>query len=302
MNQMGRDLFTKRIKRDLYRLSFKEESVPAIQRTLKTVVLLFAVMWPGQQPSRAQTGPCATVVPGRALPDLIVDADRLKSDIVVTIENFSRHACAVVEGCVSSRGKHELLRFSSATPNIGQGDLVIGNPDDCPNLFEQSECHNHLHFHEYSDYRLWTDAGYQMWEALREAGAPTNTGYNAMLLANAVANGELIVGRKQGFCLIDIERYDPSASPQRKYTLCGGPGSPGNQGLQAGWSDVYGQQLDCQYIEIDQLKAGVYVLEDHVNPEQLLPESDYTNNTARVRFQYVPGRGKSAGEVTILED
>jgi hypothetical protein len=267
---------------------------------LRPLALFIMLMWLGPHPGIAQTGPCATVVPGQPLPDLIVDSQRLKSGIVVTVENFSHTACAVVEGCVSTRGSHELLRFTSATPNVGQGDLVIGDPNSCPNLFQQSECHNHLHFKQYADYRLWTDAGYNEWVQLRDLSQPTNTGNNATLLANASAMKKLIVGRKQGFCIIDIVRYLPTAPTQGKYLLCGGPGATGNQGLQVGWSDVYGQQLDCQFIEIDGLREDIYVLEDHVNPEQLIPESSYTNNSSSVRFRYVPGKGHQPGRVTIL--
>jgi hypothetical protein len=272
----------------------------AFQIHLRPLALLIMLMWLGPHRGIAQTGLCAAVIPGQPLPDLIVDSQRLKKDIIVTVENFARTACAVVEGCVSSRGSHELLRFTSATPNVGQGDLVIGDPNSCPNLFQQSECHNHLHFKQYTDYRLWTDAGYNKWATLRDLTKPTNTGFNATLLANAMASGDLIVGRKQGFCIIDIVQYLPNASTQKKYTLCGSPGAPGNQGLQVGWSDVYGQQLDCQFIEIDHLQEGIYVLEDHVNPEQLLPEATYTNNSSSVRLQYVPGKGHQAGQVTIL--
>jgi hypothetical protein len=70
----------------------------------------------------------------------------------------------------------------------------------------------------------------------------------------------------------------------------------GNQGLQAGWSDSYGQQLDCQYIQIDKLKAGIYVLEVQTNSEQLLPESSYTNNSSIFRFQFVPKHGNTPAQ------
>lgn len=266
---------------------------------LNVMVLCVALIWFGQYRGYAQTGPCATVVQGQPLPDLIVDANRLKSDLVVTVENFSRTVCAVLEGCVSSRGSHELLRFTSATPNVGQGDLVIGDPYQCPDLFKQSECHNHLHFKEYGDYRLWTEAGYNTWITYRDLSEPANTGYNGTLLANATQNGDLVVGRKQGFCIIDIERYLPNAPSLKKYTLCGGPGSPGNQGLQVGWSDVYDQHLDCQFVEIDGLREGMYVLENHVNAEHLLPESNYLNNAAIVKFWYTPGKGKRPGKLTV---
>lgn len=244
----------------------------------------------------AQTGQCATVIPGNSLPDLIVDSNRLSLDVLVTDEKFAANDCAVVEGCVSSKGTHQLLRFTSATPNVGQGDLVIGDPLQCPNLFHQSECHHHLHFRDYADYRLWTDAGYQKWVASRDLTQPTNTGTNATLLAQALQNGELIDGRKQGFCVIDTDKYDPAAPDIKRYQLCGTDTISGNQGLQVGWEDTYGQQLDCQYIQIDKLKAGIYVLEVQTNSEQLLPESDYTNNSSVFRFQFVPRHGQTPAQ------
>src|SRR5262245_25940055 len=127
-------------------------------------------------PAPAQTAACAIAVAGQPLPDLIVDLSRLRSDIVINKENFNVNSCAVVEACVPSRGIHQLLRFTASTPNIGQGDLVIGDPNQCPNLFHVSECHGHFHFEQYSDYRLWTEAGYAKWTLNRDVAAPTNTG------------------------------------------------------------------------------------------------------------------------------
>ena len=260
--------------------------------TTKLLAIVSAVlMLPGI--GTAQTGQCAAVISGNPLPDLIVDPLRLKQDVIVTNEKFPATDCAVVEGCVSSKGNHQLLRFTSSTPNIGGGDLVIGNPLQCPNLFQQSQCHHHLHFKQYADYRLWTDAGYQKWAAARDLTQPTNTGVNATLLAQALQNGELIVGRKQGFCIIDTDKYLPGAPDTRKYTLCGTDVLSGNQGLQVGWADTYVQELDCQYIEIDRLKAAIYVLEVQTNAEQALPESDYTNNSSTFRFEFIPRHGKT---------
>jgi Lysyl oxidase len=249
----------------------------------------------------AQTGPCAAIIPGSPLPDLIVWGDVLQRDMNVTVERFSQNQCAVVEGCVSSRGSHQLLRFSSSTPNIGDGDLIIGDPLNCPNLFHQSECHHHLHFKEYSDYRLWTLNGYNSWvsTAGRILNEPTNTGTNAMLLAAAEQRGDLIVGRKQGFCIIDTDRYPPkTGSPTPTYLSCGTETSHGFQGLSVGWADTYGQSLDCQYIQIDNLKEAVYVLEVQANPEWLLPESDHTNNSSAVQFNFTPKHGKTPARIS----
>jgi len=244
----------------------------------------------------AQTDQCAVKIPGNPLPDLIVNPVRLRNDLLVTQEKFSATDCAVVEGCVSGKGNHQLLRFTSATPNVGKGDLVIGDPLQCPNLFTQSACHNHLHFKQYADYRVWTETGYSNWVANRVLSEPTNTGTNAVLLAQAQQSGDLIVGRKQGFCIIDTDKFDPNAPDTKKYTLCGTNTASGNQGLQVGWEDSYGQQLDCQYVEIDKLPAGTYFIEVQTNAEQALPEADYTNNSTAVKFQFIPKHGQTPAQ------
>src|SRR4051812_33373132 len=87
----------------------------------------------GMQEARADTGPCAQPN-GGALPDLIVDAKDLGTYLSISEEKFVQQSCSVQEGFVGSPGWHTLLRFSSSTPNIGAGALVIGDPATCPNL------------------------------------------------------------------------------------------------------------------------------------------------------------------------
>lgn len=267
--------------------------------------ILFALPLFQMGPAMAQTGTCAIDI-GMPLPDLIVDPGKLKADLVLTTEPFDATDCAVVEGCVSSTGTHLLLRFSSSTPNIGKGDLVIGDPKSCPNLtdaYHFSECHGHYHFKDYSDYRLWTDAGYKKWITYRVPGVPPNQGVNADLIASALQNKQLKLGRKQGFCVIDVTPYPipGMTTPPQKYKTCGGPNSTGNQGLQVGWSDVYGANLDCQWVEMDGLPDGYYVLEDEVNPERLFPESNYENNSASVRFRFFAPKGNKRARLTLTK-
>src|SRR5262249_36931309 len=150
--------------------------------------------------------------------DLIVNQPRLQSDMHVTVENFSSTDCAVAEGCVTGKGSHQLLRFTSSIPNIGAGDLVIGDPLQCPNLFEGNTCYNNEHFRDSADYRLWTDAGYQAWVTYRNLNQPANSGINATILSLAQRSGNLIVGHKAEYCFNDDDQYDPNASPIPRYT------------------------------------------------------------------------------------
>ena len=261
----------------------------------RLALLVLAITFLCGTPAWAQLGPCATQI-GPKLPDLIVDENLLKTQIFLSEETFGASTCTVKEGCVASSGKHVLLRFMSSTPNIGKADLFIGNPSECiGTLFHFSECHQHLHFKEYADYRLWTPEGYRKWVAGRDLTIPTNTGINALLLGMARTNGELVVGRKQGFCMVDIARYFSNAGPPF-YLSC-----TNNQGVSVGWADVYGPQLACQFVQIDNLAEGTYVLEDHVNPEHLLPESDYTNNSSAVTFYFKPKQGKTGPTIEIIE-
>ena len=50
--------------------------------------------------------------------------------------------------------------------------------------------------------------------------------------------------------------------------------------------DLYGQSLDCQWVDITGLRYGDYLLELSVNPRGLGAESDYGNNNASCRIRY----------------
>ncbi len=263
-----------------------------------TKLLAFAFVWllPPASAALAQLGPCATPT-GPDLPDLIVDQGLLKAQLYLTEETFGPSSCTVGEGCVTSPGTHLLLRFMSSTPNIGKADLFIGDPAQCPGLFQFSQCHQHLHFREYSDYRLWTAEGYENWVANRDLSQPTNSGGNAAILASATAAGELVVGRKQGFCVIDVAPYrfsDIEPGPPL-YRSC-----LRNQGIKVGWADQYRPQLACQFVQMTNVSEGTYVLEVQVDPEQLFPESDYTNNAAAAKFYFKPKQGRFGPAITIL--
>jgi hypothetical protein len=189
---------------------------------------------------------------GGNLPDLTVNSEELRQSVRVTSENFGRNHCAFVEGCLGGTGARRLLRFSTMTPNLGPGDLVVGDPSNNPD-FVFSECHAHFHFSEYADYRLLD------------------------LQGNLVARGH-----KQAFCLIDLERAQGVAgrnTPQ--FPDCG------NQGISAGWADVYHSGLDCQWIDITGVPEGRYVLEVSVNPARVIEEGNFANNSARTEV-FIP--------------
>lgn len=242
----------------------------------------------------ADTGACGTNV-GGALPDLVVNVTKLIQYLSVGEEKSAPASCAVQEGFVSGPGWHTLMRFTTSTANVGTGRLVIGDPAQCPGLFEQSSCHGHMHMHDYAAYRLWTPGGWDTWVARRNLEQPTTVGVNAAVLLEAARNKSLVQGRKMGFCMMDTDIYVVGASPTPTYVNCNL-----NQGISVGWADTYSAPLDGQSIEVDGLKSGDYVLEMHVNPEHVLAESNYGNNSSAIRIRYTARRGGTPATVQVL--
>lgn len=208
-------------------------------------------------------------------------------------ETYSASDCAVVEG-TTQPGERRLLRFTYTTPNLGPGDLIIGAPADHPEWFEFGICHDHMHFREYADYRLWTTRGYEEWQALRA----NNPDALSTDLLKRIRNldEKMVAGAKLGFCVIDIipatSSPDYSGPPPgpAKYFSC-----RSNQGISVGWADSYFfVQLDGQWIDVTGVDAGNYVLEAEVNPERLFTEVSYSNNAAAVEVS-IPNRTGKTG-------
>jgi hypothetical protein len=227
----------------------------------------------------------------RGCPDLVVDPNILRRDLMILKERFRDDDCSVIEGEVVA-GRRKLLLFTSNTPNLGRGDLIIGDPALRPDLFEYSTCHGHPHFKEYSDYRLWTPTGYAAWQELR--GQNPDACVPDLLAAHPEVASQMIAGHKQGFCIIDLY---PSALPcpypgpaEFVYDYCDtfewdGVMYKGNQGLSVCWADEYEYNIPGQWIDVTGLKRGDYVLEVEVNPERQFEESNYTNNAAAVEVK-----------------
>lgn len=176
------------------------------------------------------------------LPDLTISPAAINPHVV--FRNFTAGSCIVNEGCAQA-GTRRLLVFTTETKNVGTADLVMGNPAT-NGLFVFDPCHLHYHYNGFAAYRL------------------RDTNSNVVL-----------VGTKIGFCLEDVKRWDPQASPMSRYDC-------DLQGIQKGWSDVYTEDVPCQWLDITELADGPYVLELEVNPDRTLVESFYGNNVTTV--------------------
>ncbi|MBL8471603.1 MAG: hypothetical protein JNM98_07390 [Rhodocyclaceae bacterium] len=240
-------------------------------------------------------------------PDLVVNAKLLSQQWVVRDEELDANACSVEEGGVTP-GLRRLVRFTVETPNIGDADIVVGDPNvhvgNNDGLFEFASCHHHYHFRHYALYELVEPATGYVWKAA-----------------------------KRGFCMLDTDPVPKSGGnePPRssQFRSCGAVGVPGNQGISHGWADTYRFDLSGQFFVLDggdgqpPVPPGQYLIRVTVNPpfvpqagepclhlERIdsngdeichqLPESNYSNNVGEVLITIPdhPGRtgvGPAAG-------
>jgi hypothetical protein len=196
-------------------------------------------------------------------------------DAYVTQRTIEPEACSVVE-FGQEPGPRSLLMFPAVMVNVGEGDLIIGGVEDHPEWFTYSECHDHYHFREYADYRLWTSEVHGDWISLR-ASNPDKLS-SELLAENPDVAAGMVAGRKLGFCVVDLIPYrehQHDTTPFYDHCL-------ENQGLSVGWADAYFIGIDGQWIDVTGLEPGTYFLEIEVNAERFFEESDYSNNLTSV--------------------
>src|SRR2546426_2042776 len=165
-------------------------------------------------------------------PDLIVDSKDLATSWVVYDQELKESFCTLQEGGVPP-GTHRVLRFTVTTPNIGDADIAIGDPNkhwdpngdgngsDSDGLYENDACHRHFHFRNYATYSILSADGSKTWQAA-----------------------------KRGFCMIDAAPYNDAAPPKSWVNrACGRPARgdtaavPGNQGISVGYADQHYKRL-----------------------------------------------------------
>jgi hypothetical protein len=188
------------------------------------------------------------------LPDLVINKPRLAASVELQQVAFSGSECSVIEGCVPA-GNRKLLKFDVGFQNAGNADLVIGDPNARPDLFEASSCHGHFHMSGVAHYELLNSGG-----------------------------GTVVRARKQGWCFRDNEPFRAGAGPG-KYDCA-------NQGISAGWEDVYDKSLDCQWLDVTGVPGGKYLLRVVVNPDHVFRESNYGNNAVSVSIT-LPGAAQT---------
>ncbi|MFP2905633.1 lysyl oxidase family protein [Pyxidicoccus sp. 3LFB2] len=188
--------------------------------------------------------------PVNGKPDLTVDADVLARSLYVEHRTFAPNACEVIEGCVPAAGQRRLLRFSTSIVNLGSAQATVPNIQERPDLYVFDECHGHDHLTNFAGYALRDGQGQ-----------------------------DVVLGRKQGFYLVDYHRQCSDAAPHFLYAE--------RMGISAGWSDIYFSDIPCQWIDITDLNDGTYTLRVGVDEQDIIEEGSTHSNeaTLNVRIQ-----------------
>ncbi|XP_022091652.1 lysyl oxidase homolog 4-like isoform X2 [Acanthaster planci] len=206
----------------------------------------------------------AGVVCVDTLPDILMDLHILQSSVRVQDWPESLMTCAREEGCLSdvpnNWGLRRLLRFTSAIMNRGMEQFR-------PFLSRYSwiwhSCHRHFHSMEvFSHYDLINRKGERVAQ-----------------------------GHKASFCLED-GHCDDGVSPQFSCNT--------DQGISVNCIDIYASNIDCQWVDITGVRTDLYTLRIHINPDNLVAESDYENNLIECDLYY--GRTITIGHCEYVTD
>jgi Lysyl oxidase len=178
------------------------------------------------------------------------------------------------------------LGFQSAVSNVGAGPLIIdgrrlgpAQPTmDADQMIMRTDGSRSV-VRRVGQLRYVRNPDHQHWHLL---------GFDRYELRRARGSRVVVRDRKSGFCLGDRYSVTTPALPAKAaapvYTSRCGLERPGltavREGISVGYGDNYTANLEGQYLPLDRLRPGRYLLVHEVNADHRLLETSYANNAS----------------------
>jgi hypothetical protein len=195
---------------------------------------------------------------------------------------------------VIERGASRCMRFSQIIANVGEGPFELryrmeglltdqqlrqriyrsdgSFADRVADTYEFHAAHAHFHYKNFARSKIW----------------------KADARGRRIGTEPVRVGKKNGFCMIDVEPiwFGRIGDGPRSYYFprCNAPtehdasGTYMTNGISPGWADVYNWFLGDQYIDVEGVPDGCYVLQTIADTENTIVESNEHNNSISRRF------------------